>query len=125
MTFTETLPDYTSLEKALQGAQVSFSPAQVHGFICGILCATRGRLSSSWIKDLTGKKPSAALKEMLLELFETSFHLVNEFSFEFTLLLPSDEVDINLRSESLGVWCQGFLTGLEKHKVPLKNREPS
>lgn len=125
MSLATALPDYYSMEKTLISAEVPFPPAHVHGFICGILCATRGRLSSSWIKDLTGKKKSAALREMLLELFETSFHLMNEFSFEFALLLPSDDVDINVRSESLGAWCQGFITGLEKHKIPLKNREPN
>jgi uncharacterized protein YgfB (UPF0149 family) len=28
------------------------------------------------------------------------------------LLLPDDEANMSVRAESLGFWCQGFLTGL-------------
>ncbi|MCB1811141.1 MAG: UPF0149 family protein, partial [Candidatus Competibacteraceae bacterium] len=32
--------------------------------------------------------------------------------FIFQLLLPDDEIELPLRVESLGNWCQGFLAGL-------------
>lgn len=124
MSQTPTLIDYDELEKTLASVEATFTASEAHGFICGVLAATGGKLDSSWIKVISGKSKSVALREQLLELFETSFHLLNEFSFEFTLLLPDDQIDINKRSECLGMWCQGFLTGLQKHNIPLKNREP-
>ena len=45
---------------------------------------------------------------------------MSEFSFEFTLLLPEDTADINFRTEALGLWCQGFLTGLNQSKIPIE-----
>lgn len=124
MSYSPTLTDYNELEKALLAVEATFTPAEAHGYICGVLSATGGKLDASWIKVIMGKSKNVSLREMLLELFETTFHLLNEFSFEFTLLLPDDKVDINKRSESLGMWCQGFLTGLQKHNIPLKNRDP-
>ena len=40
------------------------------------------------------------------------------------MLLPNDKTDINLRTEALGSWCQGFLSGLKQCHIPLENREP-
>lgn len=123
MSIQSSLPNYTTLAKALKEAESSFQAAQVHGYICGLLCATSGKLDNSWEnKILTSKNRTA--REMLNQLQETSFHLVSEFSFEFSLLLPSDRTDINERTEALGLWCQGFLTGLKQHNIPVENREP-
>ena len=45
---------------------------------------------------------------------------MNQFSFEYNLLLPNDDTDINVRAEALGIWCQGFLTGLQQAEISLE-----
>lgn len=125
MSLLPTQITYQELANALKKADSSFKPAEVHGFICGILAATGGKLDNTWIKTFTGAKKNRALNDCLQQLLETSYHEMSEFSFEFSLLLPEDEEPILIRSESLGAWCEGFLTGLNKYHVPLKNRSPS
>jgi len=119
------LPSYSELTTALKKAGATFYPAEIHGLICGALAATGGKLDNSWLKIITLPKKNRALTELLQHVFEFSYHQLSEFSFEFSLLLPSDRADINVRTEALGGWCQGFLAGLKHYKVPLEKREPS
>ncbi len=125
MAITPSLPNYTDVTTALDATETPFLVAQVHGFICGLLCATSGKTDNSWQKKVLAEHKSKAAREILQQLFETSFHLISEFSFEFTLLLPDDKTAINLRTEALGSWCQGYLSGLKHCHVPIENREPS
>jgi len=125
MTQTPSLPSYTDIADLLAAAKSHFHPAQVHGLLCGYICATSGKMDSPWEKQVLGKNKDPASRELLQHLYEISYHQMSEFSFEFTLLLPEDNIDINLRTEALGLWCQGFLTGLEQSNIPLQNREAS
>lgn len=125
MNISSSLPTYTELTNALESTESTFLVAQVHGYICGILCATSGKVDNSWQKIVLGDNKSRAARELLQQVFETSYHLISEFSFEFMLVLPDDKLDINIRTEALGSWCQGFLAGLKQYNVPVENREPS
>lgn len=125
MTTAPQLPSYAEVITALHGEETPFLAAQVHGYICGLLCATKGKVDNAWQNIVLGDIKNRSARELLQQLFETSFHLISEFSFEFTLLLPSDRVDINLRTEALGAFCQGFLSGLKQYHVAIENREPS
>ncbi len=122
---TPALPSYTDVAELLAAAKSSFHPAEVHGLFCGYICATSGKIDHHWEKLVLGNVKSPEYRELLQQLYEMSYHQMSEFSFEFTLLLPGDNTDINSRTEALGLWCQGFLTGLEQSKIPLQNREPS
>jgi uncharacterized protein YgfB (UPF0149 family) len=122
---TPSLPTYTEVTNALKSTEMPFQAAQVHGYICGLLCATHGKIDNSWQNAVLGDKKNRNAREMLQQLFETSYHLISEFSFEFLLILPADRSDINVRTEALSSWCQGFLTGLKQCHVPIENRNPS
>ena len=67
------------------------------------------------------QKKSKRGEDLLKQIYEATYHQLSEFSFEFRLLLPEDDADINVRAESLGLWCQGFLLGLEQSHVSLQN----
>lgn len=125
MTQISSLPDYAEINAALHAAKTNLNAAQTHGMLCGLIAATGGQLNEPWDKLLFGNKKIADVSDMLQQLLEISYHQMSEFSFEFNLLLPDDDADINFRTENLGLWCQGFLTGLEKGNVPLKNRPES
>lgn len=125
MSLSPSLPSYTEITTALQSAETPFLPAQIHGYICGLLCGTSGKMDNSWQNAFIENKKNRAAREILQQLSETSYHLISEFSFEFTLMLPEDKIDINLRTEALGSWCQGFITGLKQSHVPIENREAS
>jgi uncharacterized protein YgfB (UPF0149 family) len=105
---------YTELTEALQHAQSEMSGAEAHGILCGIICATSGRVDPPWEKLIVGSSKNEQAHEVLKKLYATSYQQMSEFSFEFALLLPDDDLDINTRAEALGFWCQGFLIGLQQ-----------
>jgi uncharacterized protein YgfB (UPF0149 family) len=91
--------------------------------MCGFICATAGS-NSDWEKLIIGNDPNPAAIEVLRNLYEATYHQMSEFSFEFSLILPSDMEDINARTEGLGLWCQGFLTGLGDAYATLEQQGP-
>lgn len=108
------LPNYSDLNDALEDATSDFQPAEAHGLLCGIICATPDERNADWGKILTNQQANPDALELLQQLYTSSTQQLGEFSFEFNLLLPDDDVDLNQRTESLGLWCQGFLTGLQQ-----------
>jgi len=113
MNETPLLPTYTELSRILQKTFPNSNASQIHGLLCGNICATSGRIMHI-VDILPQVKKSKKIRTVIQEIFETSYHQISEFSFEFSLILPTDEVDINMRAESLGLWCQGFLSGLKQ-----------
>jgi len=118
------LPSYNVLTKMIQKFQPTADAAQTHGLLCGYICAMTGATENIWDRIFPDVKKNKKVYELLQEVLETSYHLLSEFSFEFRLILPTDKTDINARAEALGLWCQGFLTGLELGYVPIEDREP-
>jgi yecA family protein len=118
------LPSYVEVTNALKKTPAKFNAAQVHGLFCGLICGTSGKQNERWEKLLLEDIKEQNSREILQGLYETSYHLMSEFSFEFTLLLPADTKDINERTEALGLWCQGFLAGLKQTHIPIEHREP-
>jgi hypothetical protein len=111
MNQTPVLPNYVELTRTFQKSMPNSNVAQIHGLICGTICAISGR-DIDMAKLFPLAKKSKKTKTLLQQMYEASYHELSEFSFEFSLILPTDDVDINTRAESLGLWCQGFLTGL-------------
>lgn len=122
-----TLPDYDELSLALLKTTLKLHPSQVHGLSCGMLCGEKAN-ESVWEELVTGSvsdKQEAQKAHILLKsLFEISKKQLEDFLFEFELLLPADSQNLTMRAEALTLWCQGFLTGLKMVKIPIINREP-
>jgi uncharacterized protein YgfB (UPF0149 family) len=114
MSQTITLPSYADVTQALQDMESDIPCAEAHGLLCGVICATGGKMKMGWEKLLSGEQQNAESIAVLQQLTASSFQKMTEFSLEFTLLLPDDDTDINDRAEALGIWCQGFLTGLQQ-----------
>ncbi len=113
MNETPLLPTYIEFSRILQKTLPNSNASQIHGLLCGNICAASGHISD--ILDILPQvKKSKKVRTIVQEIYETSYHQISEFSFEFSLILPTDEADINARAESLGLWCQGFLSGLNQ-----------
>ena len=124
------LPDYIELNQVLMKTSFKMHPSQVHGLICGILCAgttEEGKLKSeiAWESLVTGNKKTAQAHALLQTLYEVSAKQIRDFLFEFNLLLPNDEAGLPARAEALTLWCQGILTGLKLVQIPIEGREAS
>lgn len=117
------IPSFEELANELQESRLNIHASQVHGILCGYLCGSSSRLTEEklWKKIFPKSKKNNAINLLLHQLYESTALQLSEFSFDFALLLPDDETDINLRAEALGLWCQGFLKGLTDMGVTTTN----
>lgn len=118
------LPSYDELNRELAKTTLKLHASQVHGLVCGILCG-KPQTNSAWEDLVTGGKKSKTTHTLLQDLYTASAQQLEDFLFEFQLLLPNDEDDLPVRAEAMTLWCQGFLTGLKAAEIPIINREPS
>lgn len=118
------LPTYAVLNQVLSKTALKLHPSQVQGLICGILCGNSAN-NSAWEELVTGGKDTKQTHAVLQELYEASAKQLDEFLFEFQLILPPDSAELSVRAEALTLWCQGLLTGLKIVNIPITNRKPS
>jgi uncharacterized protein YgfB (UPF0149 family) len=101
MSQTITFPTYPEISDALLDTGATISPAETHGIMCGMICSSPYENAPSWEKLLVGTKKNAAAKKLLQQLYVSSSALISEFALE------------------LGLWCQGFLVGLQQGPLHL------
>jgi uncharacterized protein YgfB (UPF0149 family) len=120
----KSMPDFQALNHALSDTTLKLHPSEAHGLISGVLS---GDVSGKtpWQTIVTGDEDPAKTRELLQTLFEASAAQLDEFLFEFQLILPPDSDELALRAEALTLWCQGYLTGLKLTKVQIVGRSPS
>jgi len=118
------MPDFETLNQALSETALQFHPSEAHGLISGVLS---GDLSGKavWEDIVMGEEDSPETRVLLQTVFQASAKQLQDFLFEFQLLLPPDEEALSLRAEALTLWCQGYLTGLKLVKVQLVGRSAS
>ena len=117
-----TLPEFTDLTTVLGHTELKLHASQVHGLISGVLCGNF-TAETNWQETVMGEKLTGDTHELLQALYAGTASQLADFLFEFNLILPDDTEALSLRAESLGVWCQGFLTGLQAAGVPIVDRE--
>ena len=94
-----------------------FNPAELHGLLCGLLCADPNLNCDRWLscvhEELADEgESSEPADDLLRKLFEYGAAQLSDADCAVTPLLPEDEVPLQQRSDALGIWCQGLLFGL-------------
>jgi uncharacterized protein YgfB (UPF0149 family) len=126
MTISEHLVDFASIDRLFHQLGIDLDPAECHGSLCGLLCASGTISGSVWINQVlaghldlteTEKPPSQGQVEdadhrVLLNLYKETVGCLDDPEYRFSLLLPEDGEPLALRVEALARWCQGFLMGL-------------
>jgi uncharacterized protein YgfB (UPF0149 family) len=107
------LPDFEKVATVLSGED----PAEIHGLLCGLVCAGAAVDGDDWRTRLEPELfrddlQILATEAFLNELFAITLSQLNSDDFNFSLLLPDDEVLLSQRARALSGWCQGFLSGL-------------
>jgi uncharacterized protein YgfB (UPF0149 family) len=110
-------PDYSDIAFALDKLATEVVPGEVHGVVCGLLCANAAAAAETWIQSLWPHLPQGDLLvgealEVFRQLHEATRRHLNDPGCEFRLLLPDDDIGLDARVHALGDWCQGFLVGL-------------
>jgi uncharacterized protein len=55
--------------------------------------------------------------KFLQDIYDASINALADEEFNFQLLLPAESESLRHRAESLGLWCQGYLTALNLMNV--------
>ena len=121
------LIDFASIDRLFHQLGLGLDPAECHGSLCGLLCASDAVTGPDWVNqvltghlDLTQKESlsaQGAFKDAtnhhsLLVLYKDTVESLDDPEFGFSLLLPDDDEPLGQRVEALSLWCQGFLFGL-------------
>ena len=123
MSQTEPLIGFAELNHYLVPLGALNSPAELHGFLCGKLCAGQRLDAAAWmlealtfldaVTDASGVTgdPEGRGQAAIARLYVVSLAQLQDRNYGFELLLPSDDVAMAIRAAALGEWCHGFLTG--------------
>lgn len=92
-------------------------PAELHGLLCGLLCADPGIDRKRWLalvrEELAeGEELAEPVRDLLSKLLEFGAAQLNAVDGSVTPLLPDDDAPLRQRTAALGAWCQGLLYGL-------------
>ncbi|USE37232.1 UPF0149 family protein [Endozoicomonas sp. SCSIO W0465] len=100
-------------------------PSEVHGYLCGLLSAGAHPDVKQWLEQLAEQIGDQSFdehtKQLLSQLFWHTQDELSSGSLSVTLFLPGDDESLALRTQSMGLWCQSFISGfgqgLESRKV--------
>jgi uncharacterized protein len=108
--------DYDGLRDTVVAAGAVVAPAELHGGVCGALCAGGVPAAKRWLLDALEDEQLAAsptkLAGDLEALIDTSARMLDSEELEFEPLLPDDDTPLADQVEALAAWCQGFLSGI-------------
>lgn len=92
-------------------------PAELHGLLCGLLCAESALSHEQWLAYARAQldqdiKLADSARDALLSFYEYGAAQLNDSAGSVTPLLPDDDTPLDQRTQALGAWCQGLLYGL-------------
>tara|TARA_B100000809_G_C15104234_1_gene518101 strand:+ start:1333 stop:1908 length:576 start_codon:yes stop_codon:yes gene_type:complete len=109
---------HAALSDLFEEAGLVLSPSELHGELCGLLCAVGvNRLVDAWYKESIGVENlrSPVADQVIFELRTLRSETWSQFAgseMQFMPLLPNEDCAIDKRVEALGEWCHGFLSGV-------------
>lgn len=109
------LPPYPQVLDVLQPLDLPVSASELHGLICGYLCAGESTIGEQYLRSLLGgydKSQSRDAMLCLFELFALSQQQMNSGDFAFRMLLPDDYESLPVRAQAFCDWCEGFSQGM-------------
>lgn len=104
------LPDFDLVANTIEHRD----PAEIHGILCGMLCADSDITVRRWIDQVNSETTEVNLlgQDTLQEIFKATVSQLGDMQMSFQLLLPDDDQELADRTAALSRWCQGFLFGL-------------
>ncbi len=106
-------PDFDKIATLLSNNKIFNSVSELHGIICGQLCAggKQSDATLTWHLLCLENKPSKIMSDLIIRLQLNIHEQLEADDFSFQLLLPDDEAELSIRLHALSNWCEGFITG--------------
>jgi len=98
-----------------QGEQVS--PSELHGCLTGLICAgatAEADAGLAGLNQVLDLDVHGELADLMLRLYDVTLASLQDDEFDFHPLLPDDDTELELRVESLALWCKGFMAGFAR-----------
>lgn len=105
------LPDYQNFNNIIAILELPFSGSELHGMICGYLCAGAAYEGEAYLRALTSNKKDQSTRAAVLAIFEIytiSQHQLGNFDFGFEMFLPGEHEPLLERAQAFSEWCEGF-----------------
>lgn len=106
-------PDFDKVGTLLSNNKIFNSVSELHGIICGQLCAGGKQLDAILTWHLLGleNKPSKIMSDLIIRLQLNIREQLEADDFSFQLLLPDDDEELSIRLHAVSNWCEGFISG--------------
>jgi uncharacterized protein YgfB (UPF0149 family) len=107
--------DYERLRETLADAGAVVAVGELHGGVCGAVCAGGEAAATRWLADCLADQElelTAPMAAELDDLTRTSARMLADREFDFEPLLPDDDAPLDEQVQALALWCQGFLSGI-------------
>jgi len=118
------MPNYKEMTQLLEQHEITASPAEIHGILCGLICGGITLDGKSWLEPFNelvndGFGLPAAVKKVVSDLYLTTSQSLYEIEFSFDLLLPAEELPLDERTDAMAQWVQSFLVGFGVRQTDL------
>jgi uncharacterized protein YgfB (UPF0149 family) len=108
------LPEYQLVTESIYCLMLDKSASQLHGIICGYLCAGAVGPCEAYLRSLVTKRDEESRNALLtlFSVYSISQEQIANYDFSFRMLLPDDNEPLIERAQAFGEWCAGFIEGL-------------
>ncbi len=111
--------DYEGVRSLLEASDLSPSPGEAHGILCGLICAGDPHPADTWLDQLLPAAHAEAADLLAAEaraglaaLAERTLAEIQGPGLGFTLLLPDESGPLVERATAVYDWVRGFLFAL-------------
>lgn len=113
------LEELHTLSEFLATLEYSYELSEIQGMCLGIICTGRSKDMAYWQMQIEKTILGDQLNELphdchqLIEkLLKISFQDLTHPMLQLNLLLPDDDMPIDVRLKAVSDWCKGFIYGL-------------
>ena len=118
--------NYAQIQRLIADSRAVAEAAEAHGTLAGALCATGAYRLEDWLAEILpeGLAADSAAIPSLRDIYDETRTALSGTQMQFELLMPDDQSPIELRTEALRLWCNGFVYGLGTSGAPDPERLP-
>lgn len=115
----EKLPEYNQIDALLLKNGIFKEAAEAHGLLCGLLVCNPDCSVATWLMIASDnpdlwEKIDLEDRNELEHLREVTLSLLKDPNLDFDMLIPK-EASLAECAQGLGLWCKGFVNGVEHH----------